>query len=174
MTADPCPVNRTVNGRECDGPATYYCDSELWGSACRRHFEQARMLADDRIAAIEQAPDADHWLGATEDDRKRARRMWLDARYADPADPPEVEDVIAAALAEGRDRLRADLLALADDWETHALTEEVWGEDNPERTGGEFEKGYWSAIRYAAHHLRPLVAAQDNRGRNATASEETA
>jgi hypothetical protein len=68
---------------------------------------------DDRIAAIEQAPDADHWLGATEDDRKRARRMWLDARYADPADPPEVEDVIAAALAEGRDRLRADLLALA-------------------------------------------------------------
>lgn len=33
-----CPVER----RDCDGPGSYYCDAELWGSACRRFFEQRR------------------------------------------------------------------------------------------------------------------------------------
>lgn len=41
MTRAPaCPVGRVVYGdRPCDGPGTYYCDSDLWGSACRRYFE---------------------------------------------------------------------------------------------------------------------------------------
>jgi hypothetical protein len=79
-----CPVNRTVYGHSCDGPGTYYCDSDLWGSRCRAYFEQKREesrpaapvvqgadeLRDDLIAALAGLPRAE-WDGVREAERLR-------------------------------------------------------------------------------------------------------
>jgi hypothetical protein len=45
MNRPDCPVARTVSGNACDGPGTYYCDSDIWGSACRRYFDAPRPAA---------------------------------------------------------------------------------------------------------------------------------
>lgn len=57
-----CPVGRVVYGdRPCDGPGTYYCDSDLWHSACRRYYEDRR--------AARPSPAADHNDTTRESDR---------------------------------------------------------------------------------------------------------
>ena len=40
MVTPACPVAR----RDCDGPGTYHCDAEVWGSACHRHQQNAKLL----------------------------------------------------------------------------------------------------------------------------------
>lgn len=53
VPAPDCLVGRVVYGdRECEGPGTYYCDDELWGSACRRFQERARERRDTPAEAM--------------------------------------------------------------------------------------------------------------------------
>ena len=80
----------------------------------------------------------------TDRDRETARKLWRAARYADPADAPEVEDVIATAIAAERDRVLAPVLVALD-----ALSRET----------GAYEAGYKSWAQTVIREVRR--AAQD-------------
>jgi hypothetical protein len=52
-----CPVNRTVYGRPCDGPGSYYCDGDLWGSKCRAYYEQKREEPEPAAPVVQGADE---------------------------------------------------------------------------------------------------------------------